>query len=81
VDVFPAEQNEVLLQDPIDLRLGESPANRAPVFVKNNATRVVEHLPAALPRHIPKVGVFEIEGTQQFIEAAEFQEFPPIERT
>src|ERR1700675_3182924 len=81
VYVLPAEQNEVLLKDPVDLRLRKSFADRAAVFVKYNTTRLVEHLPSALPRQIADIGVFQIKGTQQLIEAAKFQEFPAIEST
>ena len=39
----------------------------------DHAARLVEHLPAALPRHVAEVGVFQVEGRQQLVEAAQLQ--------
>ena len=49
------------------------------MLVEDHAARLVEHLPAALPRHVAEVGVFQIEGLQQMVEAAEFEKLRAVE--
>ncbi len=51
----------------------------AAMLVKHDAARLVEHLPAALPGHVAEVGIFQVEGRQQGIEAAQFEELVAVE--
>ena len=67
VDIFPAEQDEVLLEDRLDLLLGEPLPDRAAMLVIYLALRLIQNLPPALPGHVPQIGVFEIERAQQFV--------------
>ncbi len=46
-------------------------SNRPAMFVVDDAGRMIEGLPAAFPRQIAEIGVFQIEGREQFIESAE----------
>src|SRR5689334_12234336 len=50
------------------------------MLVINDAERLVENLPATLPRHVSEVGVFQIEGREQLVESAQLQKFMAIER-
>ena len=79
MDILPAEQQEILLQHRLDLRFAEALADGAAMLVIHHAARLIQHLPAALPRQVAEVGVFQIEGREQFVEAAQLQEFPPVE--
>ena len=79
MNVLPAEQHVVLLEDGLDLLLRELLADGAPVLVEYHAARLVEHLPAALPRHVAEVGVFQVEGLQQRVESAEFEKLGAVE--
>ena len=78
VYVLPGKQNEVLLVDGVDLLGREMLADGAPVLVIDGAPRLVEHLPPPLPCHKPEIGVFQVEGRQDWVEAAEFQELPAV---
>ena len=57
----------------------ETLADGAAVFVIHHAARLVEHLPAALPGQVAEVGVFQVKGRQQLVEAAELEELAPVE--
>ncbi len=79
VNIFPAEENEIFLEDAIDLSLREVLADGAAVFVIDDAARLVQDFPAALPGLVAEVGVFEIEGPEQLVESAELQKLAAIE--
>src|SRR5262249_29895007 len=79
VDVLPREQDEILAQDGLDLGFAEVLADGAAVLVVDDAARLIEHLPAALPGQESEVGVFQVKRMQQWIEAAKFQELFAIE--
>lgn len=79
VDVFPAEEQEVLLENGLDVAGGELLADGAAVFVEDAAGGLVEHLPAAFPGHHAEVGILEIEGLEEFVEAAEGEELAAVE--
>ena len=49
------------------------------MLMVNQALGLIEHLPAALPRHVPKVRVFEIERREQLIEPAKLEKLSLIE--
>src|SRR5437016_13789214 len=78
---FPREQNEVLFQDRIDVRLRELLADSPAVFVKHHARGLVHDFPSALPRHVPEVRVLQVERMVKRIESAQFQEFSAVKRT
>ena len=80
VDVLPGEQQRVSLDHALNEIRAEVLADGAAVFVVDHAARLVEHFPAALPRHIAQVGIFEVKGRIQFVETAERKEFAPVER-
>ena len=50
------------------------------MLVMHHAGGLIEHLPAALPGQKTQVGVFQIERRQQFVEAAQLEKLPPVER-
>ena len=79
VNVLPAEQQKILFQNGLDLRVAEALADGAAMLVVDHAARLVEHLPAALPGHVAEVGVFQVEGREQLVEAAEFEELVAVE--
>ena len=79
VDVFPAEDEEVFLEDGIDEILGEFLADGAAVFMVDDAGGLIVNLPAALPCQVADVGVFEVEGGEEVVEAAEGEEFVAME--
>ena len=79
VNVFPAEQDEVLLEDRLDLLLGEASSDGSAVLVIDLAVRLVEHFPTTLPGHVAQIRIFEIKRSEQRIEAAQLQEFVAIE--
>src|SRR5437870_13899877 len=79
VNILPAEEQEVFLQDRLDLVFTKTFADGAAMLVVDDAARLVEHFPAPLPRQISEVGVLQIEGPQQRVEAAQFEEFPAVE--
>ena len=79
VNVLPAEENEILCKNQVDLRLRELLSNRPSVFVIHDAPRLIQHFPAALPRKITEIGVFQVEGPQELVEAAELEELAAIE--
>ena len=79
VNVLPAEQNVVLLQYGLDLILRKFLADGAAMLVEHHAARLVVHLPAPLPRHETQVRVLQVEGFQQTVEAAEFEELGAVE--
>src|SRR5450759_5852435 len=80
MDVLPTEEKEVLSDDAIDVSAGEPLANGAAMLMPNLAGGLVENLPAALPGQIAEIGVFEIEGPEEMIESAEFQELAAVKR-
>ena len=80
VNILPGEEDEVLLQNRFDVAGAEAAADGAAVFVMHDAGGLVENFPAALPGHEAEVGVFQIEGREQFVEAAELQKFAAVER-
>src|SRR6185503_8380220 len=47
VNVFPTEQDEVLLEHVLDLALGKAFSDGAAVLVIDLALRLIEHFPAA----------------------------------
>ena len=79
VNILPAEQHVVFLQDRLDLFLRELLADRAAMLVEHHAARLVQHLPPALPRHVAQVGVFQVEGLQQLVESAELEKLATVE--
>ena len=79
VDILPAKQNEVLLENGCDVSLRKLLPDRAAVLVIHNAARLVQHLPAALPSQEAEIGVFEIKRMEQGIKAAKLQELLTIE--
>ncbi len=79
VNVLPREQQEVGLEHGLDPLLAKPLADGAAVFVVNHAARLVENLPTALPGHVSQVGVFQVEGRQQPVEAAQTQKFSAVE--
>ena len=46
----------------------------------NDAGRLIERLPTALPGEIADVCVFEIKRREQFVEATEFEKLAAVER-
>ncbi len=79
VNVLPAEENVVFLQYGLDLILREFLADGAAMLVEYHAAWLVVDLPAPLPRHETEVRVLQVEGFQQTVEAAEFEEFGAVE--
>src|SRR6476661_4692294 len=79
VDVFPAEKQEILVQNRLNIFRRELLSDRASVLVINNAARFIQHLPSAFPCHEPEVRVFQVERREQRIESAELEEFTPVE--
>src|SRR6266571_520526 len=79
VNVLPAEQDEILLEDRLDLLLGEASSDGSAVLVIDLAVRLVEHFPTALPGHVAQIRIFEIKRSEQRIEAAQLQKFAAIE--
>ena len=79
VDVFPAEEQEVLLENGLDVAGGKLFADGAAVFVEHTAGGLIEHLPATFPGHHAEVGIFEIEGLEEFVKAAECEELAAVE--
>src|ERR1700719_2323624 len=55
------------------------PANGAAVFVIYDTARLVKNFPTALPSLVAEIGVFEIEGPEQLIEATQLQKLAAIE--
>src|SRR5262249_34089227 len=79
VNVLPAEEKEVLAQDTLDEIRRELLPDGAAMLVVDDAARLIEHFPAALPGHVAEVGVFEVEGFEQAIEATQFEKLDAIE--
>ncbi len=48
------------------------------MLMKDHARRLIEYFPSALPREKTEVGVFQIKGREQLIEAAQFEELRAI---
>src|SRR5207302_6080581 len=80
MDIFPTEEDEVLLEDRLDLLLAEPLPDRAAMLVIYLTLRLIQNLPPALPGHVPQIGVFEIKRRQQGIESPQLQKFAAIER-
>jgi hypothetical protein len=80
VNVFPGEQNVVLLENALNIFSGEAFADGSAMLVIDHARGLIQHRPPALPRHVSEVGVFQIKRRQQFVEPAQLQKFPPVER-
>src|SRR5579883_2816187 len=70
VDIFPREQQIILLQDRLNPVFAKVLADGAAVLVVDDAARLVEHLPAAFPGLVSQVGVFQVKGRQQGVETA-----------
>src|SRR5258708_5855379 len=81
VNIFPAEQQVILLEHGLNMLRREGLADGATVLVEHHAARLVQHLPSALPGHEAEVRVLQIERLQQRIESAQLQKLAPIERT
>ncbi len=79
VNVLPAEKNEVLLKDRIDVSLRKLLADWPAVFVPDQALRLVVNLPSTLPGEIAEVGVLQVERSEKFIKPAEFEKLAPVE--
>src|SRR5260370_41113835 len=80
VNVLPAKQDEILLEDGLNLLLCKSFSDRSAVLVIDLAVRLVEHFPAALPGHVAQIRIFEVKRSEQRIEAAQLPKFVAIER-
>ena len=61
VNVFPAEQNKVPLQDQIDLFTREPLSDGSAMLMIDHAPGLVQDLPAALPGEKAEIGVLEIK--------------------
>jgi len=79
MDVLPAEEQEILLQHGLNVGVGEVLADSAAMFVVDDAGGLVKHFPAAFPGHVAEVGVFQIEGREKVVEAAQLEKFAAIE--
>ena len=65
--------------EPTECIPAETFPDGAAMLVMHDARRLIENLPAALPRQESKIRVFEIKRREQLIEAAESKEFAAIE--
>src|SRR5581483_9325755 len=45
----------------------------------DDTLRLVQHLPAALPGEIAEVGILQVKGSEEMIEAAQLEEFTAVE--
>src|ERR1700682_3262966 len=79
VNIFPAEQDEILFEHLVNLLFRESLADGPAVFVIHHAARLVEDLPTALPSFITEVRVFEEEGRWELAEPAQREKLAAIE--
>ena len=79
VNILPREESEILLQDRFDVSRAEALADSPAMFVMHHARGLIEHLPAALPRHETQIGVFQIKRGEKFVEAAEREKLFTIE--
>src|SRR5690349_8455867 len=79
VDILPAEQDEVFLEDRLHELGRELLSDGAAMLVIHDAARLIQHLPPALPGHVAEVGVFEIEGLEDAVEAAQLEKLRAIE--
>ena len=77
---FQQNRMIVLLQDRLDLRVAEPPADGAAMFVEYDARWLVQDLPATFPGQIAEVRVLKVERSEDFVEASQFEEFVAIER-
>src|SRR5882724_3088345 len=80
MDVLPDEQYEILFEDRLDVGGAKSFSDGAAMLVIDDAVRLVQHFPSALPREKSEVGVFQVERRKKFVESAQLQKFPAIER-
>src|SRR3954465_8928242 len=80
MNVLPHEQREVLFQNSLNEHERELLSNRSAMLVKDDALRLIQHLPAAFPREHSEVCIFQVEGTKQVIESAQLEELPAVER-
>ena len=78
VDVLPGPQEEVFSQDVAYLSVGEAPADGSTVLVIDDAARLIEHLPTALPGEEAEIGVLQVERLKQRVEAAQFEELRAV---
>ena len=69
MDVFPREQQEVLLENTLNIAVAEALADGTAMLVIDDARGLIENLPASLPRQVAQVGVFQIERLEEMIEA------------
>src|SRR5580698_6468772 len=79
VDVFPREEKKILLEHPLDVGVAKFLADGAAMLVIDDAGRLIHRFPAAFPGEVAEVGVFEIEGREDFVESAELEKFTSIE--
>ena len=79
MDILPGPEQVILLEHSLDLVFAKPLADGAAMFVVDHAARLIQHLPASLPGHVSQVGILQVEGRQQFVEAAELQELAAIE--
>ncbi len=49
------------------------------MLVMHHARGLIQHLPAAFPRHESQIRVFQIKRREQFIESAQLEKLPPVE--
>src|SRR5205085_1120803 len=65
VDVLPAEEQKIFLQNRLNVIRAEALADSAPMLVIYHAGGLIEHFPAALPGEESKVRVFEIKRGEE----------------
>src|SRR5579862_2168496 len=78
VNVLPGEQNEILFQHRGDFVGAKFLADGSTMFVIHDAGGLIEYFPAAFPRQISEVCVFQVERLVQRIEGAQLQHFSAI---
>ncbi len=79
MDVFPGEEQEILLEDTLNVPVAEALPNGPAMFVIDHAGGLIQHLPAALPSQKSKIGIFQVERRQQFVEPSQLEKLPAIE--
>src|SRR4051812_13165838 len=80
MNVLPDKQREVLLQNALDEGTRKRLSNGPAMLVENDATRLIQHLPAAFPGHHPDIGVFEIKRPEKVIESANLEKLAAVKR-
>ncbi len=64
----------------MNVGVAEALADGPAVLMINHAGRLVENLPAALPRQVAEIRVFQVEGCEDTVKSTEFKEFPAVDR-